>query len=100
MYMNVYTSSSPATVSDTRKNLTGHVARFRNEGVDADPVVFGDRRRPEAVLLPFETFELLLEAAEDIVLSQRVRERAASDDGTRVTLAEAADRFGIDLDDL
>lgn len=100
LYMNVYTLSSPATVSDTRKNLTGHVARFRSEGVDADPVVFGDRRRPEAVLLPFDTFELLLEVAEDIVLAQRVRERAATDDGTRVTLAEAADRFGINLDDL
>lgn len=100
MYMNVYTSAAPATVSDTRKNLTVHVARFRNEGVDADPVVFGDRRRPEAVLLPFDTFELLLEVAEDIVLGQRVRERAAADDGARVTLSEAADRFGIDLDDL
>jgi PHD/YefM family antitoxin component YafN of YafNO toxin-antitoxin module len=100
MYMNAYTSTSPATVSDTRKHLTGHVARFRREGVDADPVVFGDHRRPEAVLLPFETFELLLEAAEDIVLAQRVRERAASDDGTRVTLSEAATRFGLDLDRL
>jgi hypothetical protein len=43
---------------------------------------------------------LLLEAAEDIVLAQRVRERAASDDGTRVTLSEAATRFGLDLDRL
>lgn len=100
MYMNAYTSASPATVSDTRKNLTGHVARFRSEGIDAEPVVFGDHRRPEAVLLPFDTFELLLDVAEDIVLAQRVRERAATDDGTRVTLAEAAARFGLDLDDL
>jgi antitoxin StbD len=87
-------------VSDTRKNLTGHVARFRTEGVDADPVVFGDRRRPEAVLLPFDMFALLLDVAEDIVLAQRVRERAIADTGTRVTLADAADRFGIDLEDL
>lgn len=100
MYMNAYALSSAATVSDTRKNLTSHVARFRAEGVDAAPVVFGDRRRPEAVLLPFDTFELLLEVAEDIVLAQRVRERAAADDGSRVTLAEAADRFGLDLGDL
>ncbi len=99
LYTNVYTSS-PATVSDTRNNLTGHVARFRAEGVDADPVVFGDRRRPETVLLPFETFEMLLEAAEDIVLGQRVQERARHDNGTRVTLAEAAHLFGIDLDGL
>lgn len=98
--MNAYTLSSPATVSDTRKNLTSHVARFRAEGVDAGPVVFGDRRRPEAVLLPFDTFELLLQVAEDIVLAQRVRERAVADEGSRVTLAEAAERFGLDLGDL
>lgn len=100
MYMNVYTSETPATVSDTRKNLTGHVARFRREGVEADPIIFGDRRRPEAVLLPFDTFELLLDVAEDIVLGQRIRERLEVDDGTRVSLADAAEAFGIDLDDL
>ncbi|MFZ9018214.1 MAG: hypothetical protein ACO23O_14610, partial [Ilumatobacteraceae bacterium] len=60
----------------------------------------GDHRRPEAVLLPFDTLELLFEVAEDIVLAQRVRELAAADDGSRVTLAEAADRFGPDLGDL
>ena len=98
--MNVYADSSPATVSDTRKNLTGHVARFRRDGMDAGAVVFGDRRRPEAVLLPFETFEMLLDVAEDIALAQRVRERAVTDDGVRISLAEAADRFGVDLDDL
>jgi len=98
--VNASTSSSAATVSDTRKDLTSHVARFRAEGVDAEPLVFGDHRRPEAVLLPFDTLELLFEVAEDIVLAQRVRALAAADDGSRVTLAEAADRFGPDLGDL
>lgn len=98
--MNVYMLATPETVSDTRKHLTGHVARFRAEGADAAPVVFGDRRRPEAVLLPFETFQLLLDVAEDVLLAERVRERAAADDGSRTSLAEAAERFGIDLDEL
>ncbi len=100
MYMNMYTLATPGTVSDTRKNLTGHVARFRSEGLDAEPVVFGDHRRPEAVLLPFEMFQLLIDVAEDIVLGQRVRERAATDTGDRTTLGDAATRFGIDLDTL
>jgi len=98
--MNVYTLTTPETVSDTRKHLTGHVARFRAEGADAAPVVFGDRRRPEAVLLPFETFQLLLDVAEDVLLAERVRERASADDGSRIALADAAERFGIDLDEL
>jgi PHD/YefM family antitoxin component YafN of YafNO toxin-antitoxin module len=90
----------PETISDARANLTSHVARFRAEGIGAEPVVFGDHRLPEAVLLPFETFELLLDVAEDIVIAERIRERDARDSGNRTTLAEAAAELGIDLDEL
>lgn len=88
------------TISDTRRDLTGHVARFRKEGLDAEPVVFGDHRLPEAVLLPHATFQLLLDVAEDIAIAQRLHERLAADDGNRTNLAEAAATFGIDLDEL
>jgi len=54
----------PETISDTRQLLTSHVARFREEGLGADPVVFGDHRQPEAALIPYETFRLLLDVAE------------------------------------
>lgn len=90
----------PETISDARKHLTGHVARFRAEGLEAEPVVFGDHRQPEAALLPFETFVLLLDVAEDIAIAQRIREREASDTGNRTSLAAAAAEFGIDLDEL
>lgn len=99
MYMNMYASAAE-TVSDTRKNLTGHVARFRAEGIEATPVVFGDRRQPDAVLLPYETFVLLLDVAEDLVIAERIRERAVADNGRRTPLAEVAAEFGIDLDTL
>ena len=90
----------PDTISHTRANLTGHVKRFREEGLDAEPVVFGDNRRPDAALLPYETFELLLEVAEDIAIAQRVRARAAADTGNRTSLGEVAEELGVDLDDL
>jgi hypothetical protein len=90
----------PETISDTRKLLTGHVRRFREEGLDAEPVVFGDRRQPDAALLPFETFQLLLDIAEDVVIAERIRERDAADDGSRTSLAEAAAMFDVDLDEL
>jgi hypothetical protein len=99
MYMNVYTST-PATVSDTRRRLTGHVARFRSEGIDAEPVVFGDRRNPDAVLLPYATFALLLDVAEDLVIAERIRERDAADSGRRTPLTDVAAELGIDLDEL
>ena len=90
----------PETISDARKHLTGHVARFRAEGLEAEPVVFGDHRQPEAALLPFETFVLLLDVAEDIAIAQRIREREASDTGIRTSPAAAAAEFSIDLDEL
>lgn len=88
------------TISDARRDLTRHVARFRREGLDAEPVVFGDHRQPEAVLIPHATFQLLLDVAEDIAIGQRLEERLAADSGNRTTLAEAAVALGIDLDDL
>lgn len=88
----------PETISEARTRLPAHVRRFREQGLDADPVVLGDRRHPDAALLPYETFKLLLDVAEDVAIAQRIRERDAADDGTRTTLTEAADEFGIDLE--
>lgn len=88
------------TISDARRDLTQHVSRFRAEGIDAEPVVFGDHRQPEAVVLPYATFELLLDVAEDIALAQRLRERLASDSGSRTSLSALADELGVDLDAL
>jgi len=90
----------PETISEARTRLPAHVRRFREQGLDADPVVLGDRRHPDAVLLPYETFKLLLDVAEDVAIAQRIRERDAADDGNRTTLVEAADEFGIDLETL
>lgn len=88
------------TISQTRAALTTLVARFRNEGISATPVVFGDHRRPEAVLLSFQTYQVLLDIAEDLLLTEHVRERDARDEGGRTTLAELAATLDIDLDSL
>ncbi len=90
----------PDTISDARANLTSHVARFRAEGLEAEPVVFGDHRQPEAVLLPYETFQLLIDVAEDVAILQRVQERLAADSGARTSLEDVAAELGIDLSQL
>ena len=90
----------PETISEARTRLPAHVRRFREQGLDAEPVVLGDRRHPDAALLPYETFKLLLDVAEAGASAPRIRARAAADAGTRTTLAEAADGFGIDLETL
>ena len=86
--------------SQAREQLPSTVSRFREEGAAADPVVLGRHRRPEAVLLPYETYEALIELAEEHAIAVRVRERLAADDGTRHSLEEVADELGIDLDKL
>lgn len=88
----------PETISSAREQLTTHVARFRAEGIDAEPVVFGDHRQAEAVLIPYATFELLLDIAEDIAIAERIRQRLAADTGNRTSLVEVASEFDIDLD--
>lgn len=75
------------TVESTREQLSAHLQRFRTEGVEAAPVIFGDRRRAEAVLLPYTTFQLLLAAVEDLTAAQQ----AAAPDAAAAALAPAVD---------
>ena len=56
------------------------VRRFRKEGLTSEPVVFGSHRKPEAVTIPFEMYQALLPAIEDILLAETVRERLAQED--------------------
>jgi PHD/YefM family antitoxin component YafN of YafNO toxin-antitoxin module len=44
-------------LSEVRQRLSGILARFRREGVEAAPVAFGSHRKPEAILLPYEAYE-------------------------------------------
>jgi len=84
--------------SEARAELTSITAAFRDGGAAAGIVVFGSYRRPEAAVIPYELVELLDPIIEDLVIAQRVRERLADDDGTRLTLDQVATRLGVDLD--
>ena len=88
------------TISQTRAALTTVVARFRDEGASAVPIVFGDHRKPEAVLLSFQTYQILLDIAEDVLLAERVRERDNHDTGERTSLADIAAKLDINLESL
>jgi hypothetical protein len=62
-------------VSQARDEFSRAVKRFRKEGLTARPVVFGSHRKPEAVTIPYELFDALLPAIEDILLAELVRQR-------------------------
>ncbi len=44
------------STTEARTSLSQTIARFRIEGASADPVIFGDHRKPEGVVLPFELY--------------------------------------------
>jgi hypothetical protein len=85
--------------SEARAELTSITAEFRVHGAAAGIVVFGNRRVPEAAVVPYELIELLDPYIEDLVIAARVRERLAADDGTRFSLESVAAELAISLDE-
>jgi antitoxin StbD len=73
-------------LSVVRGRLSELVARFRTEGIGAEPIVFGSQRRPEAVLLPYETYERLRESA---------ARREVLDEATASVRAEGLEPSGV-----
>jgi hypothetical protein len=65
----------PVTTTEARTALSRTLERFRERGAGAEPLVFGDHRRPEGVVLPYEVFvqlqdhidQLRLEAAGEVM---------------------------------
>ena len=47
------------TTTEARTELSRTLARFRADGERAEPLVFGDHRRPEGVVLPYAVYQKL-----------------------------------------
>ncbi len=47
------------TTTEARESLSPTLARFRDEGEAAEPLIFGDRRRAEGVVLPYSVYQKL-----------------------------------------
>ncbi len=60
---------------EVRAQLPALLERFRKSGVDAEPVVIGARRRPEAVVLSYERYLQLAGGRERVAaaLDRQVR---------------------------
>ena len=61
---------------EARAQLPALLERFRQDGADAEPVVIGARRRPEAVVLSYERYLQLAGGRERVAaaLEQQARE--------------------------
>jgi PHD/YefM family antitoxin component YafN of YafNO toxin-antitoxin module len=85
-------------LASARAQLSETIARISEQGLAAEPVVIGRRRKAEAVLISFELYERLADAIDEIQMAPLVRERlAAAASNPDLTLEEVADSLGIDL---
>lgn len=79
------------TTGEARDALHQIAQRF--DAGEGEPVYFGSHRRAQAVIVPVEVWERLLEQAEDELDAQLARDRLARDDGHRLSHAEVTAVF-------
>ncbi|WP_146137437.1 hypothetical protein [Gulosibacter molinativorax] len=60
----------------------------------AEPLIFGPHRKAEAVVIPFELYEKLIPAIEEIEIAELVRERSKA--GEPTPLGDLAESIGLD----
>jgi antitoxin StbD len=82
--------------AEARDRLSGYLRRFREEGDQADPIVFGSHRKAEGVILSYERYLRLTEVLDELVASEEVREAMREDTGRRMELADVAREAGFD----
>jgi len=80
--------------SVARSQLTKIVAAFRSRGAAAGPVLFGNHRKPEAAVVPYELIRLLDPIIEDLVIAARLQERLADDTGERISHDDVVTTMG------
>lgn len=83
------------TSAAARKGLPTILKRFREDGIDAQPVVFGSHRKPEAAVIPFELYERIEAIVEDHQIAQIIRDRSA--DGSPEPMDELFAEYDVEL---
>ena len=81
------------TSREARENLGEMLSHFRSEGIAAEPLVFGAQRKPEAVMIPFETFQALVPLMENLTIAETIRPRIEA--GGAAPLSETAAALGL-----
>ena len=86
-------------ISVTEANRQG-VSKLVSEASSGRELILIRNNKPAAAIVGIEKLERLQRLEEDIKLLTVALVRSATDTGERVALADAAARFGIDLDEL
>ncbi|OAV61808.1 type II toxin-antitoxin system Phd/YefM family antitoxin [Enteractinococcus helveticum] len=83
------------TSADARKELPNVLKRFRKDGINARPMVFGSHRKPEAAVIPYELYERIAMIIEDHEIAELVRKR--SDEGPAESMDELFAEYDVEL---
>ena len=83
------------TSREVRVHFPAALERFRRDGAEAEPIIFGAHRKPEGAVIPFALYERFLELLEDAEIAKIARARAAA--GPATPLEETAAKLGVDL---
>jgi antitoxin StbD len=77
---------------EARAQLPALLERFRQDGADAEPVVIGARRRPEAVVLSYERYLQLAGGRERVAAALERQTREAGETLDADDAVEVADQ--------
>ena len=84
------------SVREAKSHLSGYLEDARTMGADAPPRLFGAHRRPEAVVLSYEGWLQLMDAAENVEIAVLAANRSATRGKKSVELDEAMELLGFD----
>ena len=84
--------------SQMRTEIHAALERFRTDGITAMPVVFGSHRKPEAVLIPYELYDKLASAVEDLLLAELIRIRLSGPKSDQ-SFEELVEELGFKMSD-
>ncbi|GAA1328148.1 hypothetical protein ACFSWE_11405 [Leucobacter albus] len=83
------------TSADARKELPNALKRFREQGIEATPLIFGSHRKPEAAVIPYELYERIAAIMEDREIAEMVRTRQA--EGRAKPMHDLFAEYGVEL---
>jgi antitoxin StbD len=84
------------SVREAKSHLSNYLHDAREFGADAPPKFFGAHRRPEAVVLSYEGWLQLTDAAENQEIAALVASRNTTRGKKSVELDEAMEKLGFD----
>jgi hypothetical protein len=87
------------SVREAKSHLSIYLDEARKLGADAPPRLFGAHRRREGVILSYEGWLQLLDAAENQEIAVLVANRSATRRKESVELDEAMEALGFDPDE-